>query len=108
MPPLPGKLLQVYASESDRYAGEALCVAIVQKCRDLGIAGATVLRGVEGYGESAALHKDHLLRHDRPVTISIVDTAENLARLMPVLGEMMDAGTMAVSDVTMIRVRKES
>ena len=63
------------------------------------IAGATVFRGLEGYGESAEMHKSHLARHDQPILISIVDSAENVSRLVPVVEEMMDTGLMAVSDV---------
>ncbi len=70
------------------------------------IAGATVFRGLEGYGESAEMHKAHLVRHDQPILISIVDTAENMGRLIPVVEEMMDTGLTAMSDVTVVRVQK--
>jgi PII-like signaling protein len=82
--------------------------AIVNKCREMKIAGATVFRGLEGYGETAELHKSHIIRHDQPILISIVDTAENLARLVPVVEEMMDTGLMAVSDVKTLRVQKKA
>jgi PII-like signaling protein len=72
------------------------------------IAGATVFRGLEGYGETAEMHKYHLTRHDQPILISIIDTAENLARLVPVVEEMMDTGLMAISDVQTIRVQKRA
>ena len=71
------------------------------------IAGATVFRGLEGYGESAEMHRSHLARHDQPILISIVDTAENLSRLVPVVEEMMDTGLMAMSDVRVVRVQKK-
>jgi len=80
--------------------------AIIAKCRELRIAGATVFRGLEGYGESADLHRAHLVRHDQPIVIAIVDTAENLDRLLPAVEEMMDTGVLATSDVEMIRVQK--
>jgi PII-like signaling protein len=70
------------------------------------IAGATVFRGLEGYGESAAMHKSHQARRDQPILISIVDTAENLGRLVPIVEEMMDTGLMAMSEVRVIRVQK--
>jgi hypothetical protein len=82
--------------------------AIVNKCREMKIAGATVFRGLEGYGETAEMHKSHIIRHDQPILISIVDTAENLARLVPVVEEMMDTGLMAVSDVKTLRVQKKA
>ena len=107
-PGSPARILRIHISESDRYEGKPLYEAIVQKCRELKIAGATVLRGLEGYGESAELHKAHLARHDQPIVISIVDTAVNLDRLLPVVEQMMDTGLMAVSDVTVVRVQKNA
>jgi hypothetical protein len=72
------------------------------------IAGATVLRGLEGYGETAEMHKYHLTRHDQPILISIIDTAENLASLAPVVEEMMDTGLIAISEVLVVRVQKKA
>jgi PII-like signaling protein len=72
----------------------------------MNIAGATVFRGLEGYGESAEMHRPHLARHDQPIVISIVDTADNLSRLIPAVEEMMDTGLIAVSDVQVVRVQK--
>ena len=72
------------------------------------IAGATVFRGLEGYGETAEMHKSHLTRRDQPIVISIVDSADNLARLAPVVEEMMDTGLLAVSDVRVVRVQKHA
>ncbi len=100
------KLLRIHIKESDRYQGKPLYEAIVDKCREVKIAGATVFRGLEGYGETAELHKSHLIRRDQPILISIVDTAENLARLMPIVEDMMDTGMMALSDVQARRVQK--
>ena len=71
------------------------------------IAGATVYRGLEGYGETAEMHKSHLTRHDQPIVITIVDTAESLSALIPVVEQMMDTGLMATSDVQVIRVQKK-
>ena len=102
----PAKILRIHISESDRYQGNPLSEAIVAKCRELKIAGATVFQGLEGFGESADLHRAHLVRHDQPIVIVIVDTAENLARLVPAVEEMIDTGVLATSDVEMIRVQK--
>jgi len=107
MPPgQPARLLRIHIKESDRYHGKPLYEAIVEKCREMRIAGATVFRGLEGYGETAEMHRSHLIRHDQPILISIVDSAENLARLAPVVEEMMDTGLMAISEVEAIRVQK--
>jgi PII-like signaling protein len=106
-PDYPAKLLRIHISEADRFQDKPLYEAIVTRCRDLKIAGATVFRGLEGYGESAEMHRPHLARHDQPILISIVDTEENLRRLVPVVEEMMDTGLMAVSDVRVVRVQKK-
>jgi len=102
----PAKLLRIHISEGDRLQGKPLYEAIVAKCRELKIAGATVFRGLEGYGETAEMHRSHLARHDLPILVSIVDSAENLARLVPVVEEMMYTGLIAVSDVEVVRVQK--
>jgi hypothetical protein len=106
-PDYPARLLRIHISEGDRFQGKPLYEAIVARCRELKIAGATVFRGLEGYGESAEMHRSHLARHDQPIMISIVDTAENLSRLVPVVEQMMDTGLMAVSDVRVVRVQKK-
>jgi len=77
----PARLMRIHISESDRFGDKPLYEAIVARCREMKIAGATVIRGLEGYGETAEMHKSHLTRRDRPIVISIVDSAENLARL---------------------------
>jgi PII-like signaling protein len=102
----PARLLRIHISEGDRFQGKPLYEAIVAKCREMKIAGATVFRGLEGYGESAEVHKSHLARHDQPILISIVDSADNLTRLVPVVEDMMDTGLIAVSDVRVVRVQK--
>jgi PII-like signaling protein len=98
--------LRLLFTERDRYQGKPLHEAIIEKCRDLKIAGATVFRGLEGYGGTSAIHHSHVLRHDLPIVIQIVDTAENIQRLVPIVEEMMDKGLIAISDVNMIRVQK--
>ena len=103
----PARLLRIHISEGDRFQGKPLYEAIVAKCREMKIAGATVFRGLEGYGESAEMHRSHLARHDQPILISIVDSADNLSRLVPVVEAMMDTGLMAASEVTVVRVQKK-
>jgi hypothetical protein len=103
----PAKLLRVHLSETDRVGHRPLYEAIVEKCREMKIAGATVFRGLKGYGESGEMHRAHLVRHDQPILISIVDTAENIGRLVPVIEQMMSTGILAESDVEVIRVQKK-
>jgi uncharacterized protein len=105
-PAQPAKILRVHISEADRDHGKPLYEAIVATCRELKIAGVTVFRGLEGYGETAEMHRAHLVHSDRPIVITVVDTAENIQRLIPVLAEMIDTGLMATSEVQMIRVQK--
>jgi len=100
------KLLRLHFGESDRYKGQPLYEAIVDRCLELKIAGATVLRGLEGFGETAEIHRHHLIRKDQPIVVTIVDTAENLARLIPEVEEMMDTGMIATSDVEYVRIEK--
>ena len=102
----PAKLLRLHFTERDRYQGNPLYDAIVQKCLDLKIAGATVFRGLEGYGETAEIHRSHVLTHDLPIVIQIVDTQENVQRLLPIVEEMMDKGLIAMSDVSVLRIQK--
>ncbi len=100
------RLLRLHFAESDRYQGKPLYEAIVNRARELKVAGATVFRGLEGYGESAEIHRGHIVRRDQPIVVTIVDTPENLARLIPEVEEMMDTGMIASSDVDYIRIEK--
>jgi PII-like signaling protein len=94
----------MHLSEHDRCDGIPLYKAVANVCQTLGIAGITVFRGAEGYGESAELRHRRILAHDQPIIVTIVDTAENIDRLMPELGKMIDTGVVAISDVEMIRI----
>ncbi|HTP35372.1 MAG TPA: DUF190 domain-containing protein [Candidatus Acidoferrales bacterium] len=100
------KLLRLHFGESDRYRGKPLYEAIVERCKELKIAGATVFRGLEGYGETAEIHRHHLIRKDQPIVVTIVDSEENLARLIPEVEEMMDTGMIVTSDVEYIRIEQ--
>jgi PII-like signaling protein len=102
----PAKLLRLHFTERDRHGGRPLYEAIIEKCRELKIAGATVFRGLEGYGDTAEIHRSHILTHDLPVIVQIVDSAENIKRLLPVVEEMMDKGLIAISDVIAARIQK--
>ncbi len=100
------KLLRLHFGESDRCKGKPLYEAIVNRCKELKIAGATVFRGLEGFGETAEIHRHHLIRRDQPIVVTIVDTPENLERLIPEIEEMMDTGMIATSDVEYLRIEK--
>jgi PII-like signaling protein len=108
LPYQPAKLLRLHFTERDRYQGKPLYEAVIEKCRKLGIAGATVFRGLEGYGDTAEVHRSHVLKHDLPIVVQIVDSAENIQRLVPIVEDMMDKGLIAISEVNMVRVQKAS
>jgi PII-like signaling protein len=100
------KLLRLHFCESDQYNGKPLYEAIVNRCRELKIAGATVFRGLEGFGEKAEIHRHRLIGKDQPIVVTIVDTPENLGRLIPEVESMMDTGMIATSDVEYVRIEK--
>jgi uncharacterized protein len=85
-----GRLLRIYISESDRYEGHPLDEAVVDALRSAGISGATVIRGIAGYGGSAILHTTHVLRlsEDLPLVIEALDTAEKIESVLPRLDEI--------------------
>ena len=96
--------MRLHLSEHDRYDGMPLYKAVANVCQTLGMAGITVFRGAEGYGESAELRQHGILAHDQPIVVTIVDSAEKINRLMPELEKMIDTGMIAISDVEMIRI----
>lgn len=102
----PAKLVRLHLSEADRFEGRPLFEVLVQKCRDLHIAGATVFRGLEGYGETAGIHRRHLLGSDQPIVVTIIDSPENISRLLPILESMLDKGVIATSDVSVVRIQR--
>jgi PII-like signaling protein len=95
----PAKLLRLYVNEQDRYEGKPLYEAIVARCQELKVAGVTVFRGLEGFGESAELHHAHLFRSDQPLVITIVERPEKAQETLPILQSMMNSGLIAVTDV---------
>jgi uncharacterized protein len=98
------KMLRIHFGEDDKWHDQPLYEAIVIKCRQLDIAGATVFRGIEGYGASTLIHKAHLLRSsDRPIMVSVIDTEEKISSLLPALDEMVGEGLIALSEVEVIR-----
>jgi PII-like signaling protein len=96
--------LSVYLGSSDRWHGVNLAVAIVERCRKLGYAGATVTRGLLGYGRHSRIHRAHLLglSEDLPEKVEVIDRAERIAELIPLVREMMSGGLMVVEDVEVV------
>ena len=105
--PEQGKLLRIFIGEGDNYKGKPLYEAIVLKARELNLAGATVLKGVMGYGANSRLHTSKVLRlsEDMPLIIEIVDTEEKLELLMPFLEETVKEGLITIEAVKVIIYR---
>ncbi len=98
-------MLRIHFGEDDKWKNRPLYRAIVEKCRELDIAGATVLRGIEGYGASTLIRRKHRLvfSHDAPVMVSVIDSEDKIQSLLPFLDEMVDEGLIAMSDVEVIK-----
>ena len=106
-PPERGSLLRIFIGETDQYNNKALYEQIVLKARELNLAGATVTRGVMGFGADSRMHNAKLLRlsEDLPVIIEIVDTEENLNKLIPFLDETVQEGLITVEKVRVVKYR---
>jgi hypothetical protein len=102
-----GKLLRIFIGESDRWQGQPLFEAIVRKVREAGGAGATVLRGIEGFGAHSRIHTARILRlsADLPIVIEVVDTAEKIDALLPALDAMIEDGLVTIETVQVLRYR---
>ncbi len=102
-----GLLVRIYIGESDRWHGQALYEAIVQRLRERGLAGATLLRGIEGFGANQHLHSTRILSlsEDLPILIEAVDTEEKIRAVLPELDEMLQEGLMTLEKVEVIAYR---
>jgi uncharacterized protein len=98
-----GRMLRIHFGEDDKWQGKPLYEAILAKCRELDIAEAIVFRGIEGYGAASRIRRTGLFSKDAPIQLSIVDTAEQIARLVPFLDTVVDEGLVASSAVEAIR-----
>jgi PII-like signaling protein len=100
------RLMRIYMGESDKWEGEPLYDAIVKRLRLMDIAGATVYRGILGYGAKGHTHKSGRLpfSRDLPIMISVVDTEEKLAGAIAEIESMMQDALIVLSDVDMIRL----
>ena len=103
----PALLARIYIGESDRWEGRPLYQVIVEKLRAEGVAGATVLRGIEGYGRAARVHTAQVLRlsEDLPVLIEVVDREDRLRAVLPHIDAMVDGGLITLEPVEVIAYR---
>ena len=102
-----GVLLRVFVGDSDRFEGAPLHEAIVQKAREIGLAGATVLRGAEGFGANSVVHTSTILgmSTDLPLVIEMVDEDEKIKLLLPHLETMVQVGMITMEHVMILFYR---
>lgn len=100
------KMMRIFLGERDKWHGEPLYDAIVKRLRMIDIAGATVYRGIMGYGAKGETHRPHLLHisEDLPIMISVVDSVEKILEAEPIVEAMLQDGLIVVSDVDVIRL----
>lgn len=105
--PEDGYMLRIFVGESDRYGHHPLYESIVLKAREQGLAGATVLRGVMGFGKHSILHTAKILRlsEDLPMIVEIVDSREKVENFLPLLDEMISDGLVTLERVKVIHYK---
>jgi PII-like signaling protein len=101
----PAKRLTVFVGESDRFHHKPLYAEIVRRAQEAGLAGASVLRGIEGFGASQHVHTTRLLSlsEDLPIVIVMVDDAERIERFALTLDELITEGLVVIDDVEVVR-----
>jgi len=99
--PKDGKLLRIFIGENDKYEGRPLYEWIVKEARECGLAGATVLRGLEGFGAQSRLHTAKILRlsSDLPIVVEIVDSEEKIESFLPRIDDAVSEGLATVERV---------
>jgi PII-like signaling protein len=108
--PRDAVLLRIFFGEDDKYQHRPLYEAIVLKAREMQLAGATVMRGHIGFGESSHIHTTKILRlsQDLPVIVEIVDGREKIDRFLPVLDTMMTSGLVTIEKVQVLQYGADS
>lgn len=102
-----GKLLRLFIGEHDRWDGKPLYEAIVLRARSEGMAGVTVLRGIEGFGAASRVHTSRLLElsSDLPIVVELVDSEDKIEAILPVFDEMVGDGMMTLETVHIVTYR---
>jgi len=105
--PEEGMLLRIFIGESDKYKDRVLYEQIVLRAREINLAGATVIRGIMGFGADSRIHTTKILRlsEDLPIVIELVDTEENLNKMLPFLDEVVTEGLITLEKVRVIKYR---
>lgn len=107
--PERAELLRIFIGESDRHNGKPLYEAIVSLAKERSMAGATVLRGILGFGAHSRIHSAKILRlsEDLPIVIEIVDKPERIEAFLPEIDGMISEGLVTLEDIQVIFYRKE-
>ena len=102
-----GVLVRIFIGDSDRHEGMPLYEAVVQRAREMGLAGATVFRGFEGFGAHSLVHTSRILRlsEDLPIVIEIVDKKEKIDAFLPELDGLIPEGLVTTEKVQVIFYR---
>jgi len=102
-------MVRIFFGESDKWQHQSLETALLERLRREGFAGATVFRGVAGFGANSVIHTTRLLdlSSDLPVVVEIVDSEEHIQRLLPILDEMLDDGLVTMEKVRVLRYAAE-
>ena len=100
-------LMRIHIGESDKWRGKALYDGLVELFRSEGLSGATVLRGVAGYGSTSRYHTNKLLRlsQDLPIVVEVIEDSERVERILPKLDEMISGGLITLERVRVILYR---
>ncbi len=108
--PSEAQLLRIFIGESDHHDGRPLYEVVVERARKNGMAGATVLRGILGFGAHSRIHTSKILRlsEDLPLVIEIVDKPEKIDEFLPQLDELITEGLVTLEDVKIITYRHNS
>lgn len=99
------KRLRIYIGESDHWKRQSLYHAIVRKAKELDLAGATVFRGIMGYGANSRIHTASIvdLSSDLPILLELIDSEEYIAKLLPFLDDMLEEGMVTIDDVEVVK-----
>lgn len=105
--PEDAQLVRIFIGEDDRHDGRPLHEVIVESARRAGLAGATVLRGLLGYGAHSRIHTSKVLRlsEDLPIVIEIVDSKKKVEAFLPTLDEMIDEGLVTLEKIKVLKYR---
>ena len=108
--PLEGKLLRVFVGEADKWKGRPLYEAIVSLAREKGMAGATAIKGILGFGCKSHMHSAKILRlsEDLPIIIEIVDSEDKITQFIPYLDDMVKEGLITLEKANVVMYRGNS